>query len=78
MSDAELLATIIHAGHSTAAARDLAARLLERFGGLRQVLQADCDALMAEYGIGRSESIVVTHTGCERFSNLPREVIIKR
>ena len=31
-----------------------------------------------EYGIGFSETIVVTETGCERFSNLPREVIIKR
>ena len=30
-----------------------------------------------EFGIGFSESIVVTQTGCERFSNLPREVIIK-
>jgi Xaa-Pro dipeptidase len=31
-----------------------------------------------EYGIGFSESIVVTETGCERFSNMPREVVIKR
>ncbi len=31
-----------------------------------------------EFGIGFSESIVVTETGCERFSNLSREVIIKR
>lgn len=31
-----------------------------------------------EFGIGFSESIVVTETGCERFSKLPREVIIKR
>lgn len=59
MSDAELLATIIHAGHNTAAARDLAERLLERFGGLRQVLHADCDALTAEYGVGRSRSAVI-------------------
>jgi len=59
MSDAELLATIIHAGHSTAAARDLAERLLRRFGGLRQVLHADCDALTAEYGVGRSRSAVI-------------------
>ncbi len=44
MSDAELLAMIIHAGDSTTVARDLAERLLERFGGLRQVLHADCDA----------------------------------
>ena len=30
-----------------------------------------------EFGIGFSESIVATPTGCERFSNLPREVDIK-
>lgn len=30
-----------------------------------------------EYGIGFSESIVVTETGCERLSKLRREVIIK-
>ncbi len=59
MSDAELLAMIIHAGDSTAAARDLAERLLSRFGGLRQVLHADCDALTAEYGVGRSRSAVI-------------------
>ena len=30
-----------------------------------------------EYGIGFSESIVVTETGCERLSKMPREVVIK-
>ena len=30
-----------------------------------------------EFGIGFSESIVVTETGCERMSSLPREVVIK-
>ena len=30
-----------------------------------------------EYGIGYSESIVVTNDGCEKFSNLPLELIIK-
>ncbi len=30
-----------------------------------------------EFGIGFSESIVVTETGCERFSELPCEVVIK-
>ncbi len=30
-----------------------------------------------EYGIGFSESIVVTETGCERLSELPREIVIK-
>lgn len=30
-----------------------------------------------EYGIGFSETILVTETGCERFSALPREVVVK-
>ncbi len=30
-----------------------------------------------EYGIGFSETILVTETGCEHFSSLPREVIVK-
>ncbi|WP_137388495.1 M24 family metallopeptidase [Rhodoligotrophos defluvii] len=30
-----------------------------------------------EYGIGFSESILVTENGCERFSKLPREIVIK-
>jgi Xaa-Pro dipeptidase len=30
-----------------------------------------------EFGIGSSESIVVTETGCERLSQLPREIVIK-
>jgi Xaa-Pro dipeptidase len=30
-----------------------------------------------EYGIGFSETIVVTKTGCERLSKLPREVVVK-
>jgi Xaa-Pro dipeptidase len=30
-----------------------------------------------EYGIGFSESVHVTEKGCERFSSLPREIIIK-
>ncbi len=30
-----------------------------------------------EFGIGFSESIIVTETGCERLSKLPREIVIK-
>ena len=30
-----------------------------------------------EFGIGFSETIRVTQTGCERFSVLPREIIVK-
>ena len=30
-----------------------------------------------DYGVGFSETIRVTDTGCERFSALPREVVVK-
>jgi Xaa-Pro dipeptidase len=33
--------------------------------------------LYREWGIGFSETIRVTNTGCERFSKLPREILIK-
>ena len=33
--------------------------------------------LYRDYGIGFSETIRVTDTGCERFSTLPREIIVK-
>ncbi len=59
MSDAELLAAIIHSGSGVSAAYELADRLLSRFGGLRQLLQADADDLMAERGIGVSRSAVI-------------------
>jgi DNA repair protein RadC len=58
-SDAELLALFIHGGYGTAAALDLATRLLTRFGGLRQLLQADGDDLEAECGIGVSKSAII-------------------
>ena len=59
MSDAELLATVIHAGNNSAAAHDLAERLLSRFGGLRQVLHANANALTAVHGIGGARSALL-------------------
>jgi DNA repair protein RadC len=59
MSDAELLATLIHSGNSGPAARELAERLLTRFGSLRQLLHADPDALLAEHGIGASRTTII-------------------
>ena len=56
VSDAELLATLLHGGTSKDKAYDLARRLLSRFGGLRQLLQADIDSLMAEQGVGACRS----------------------
>jgi DNA repair protein RadC len=59
MSDAELIAMLIHCGSGKATAYNLASQLLSRFGGLRQLLHADRDALMAEPGIGASRSEIL-------------------
>ncbi len=59
MSDAELLATLICRGNIRTADRDLAAGLLSRFGGLRQLLHADSEALCAEPGIGPVRASII-------------------
>jgi len=53
-SDVELLATCIRGGSSPTIAIDLAERLLNRFGGLRQLLQADSKLIIAEKGVGNA------------------------
>ncbi len=58
-SDAELLAKFIHAGSSSTAAQNLAARLLDQFGGLRQLLHADDEALIAMHGVGVSRATII-------------------
>lgn len=58
-SDAELLALFIRSGNGNRAAFALAQRLLSRFGGLRQLLQADPAILGAEHGIGASKSAII-------------------
>jgi len=50
-SDIELLAALIRSG-GHAAAIDLAARLLDRFGGVRQLLNAERELILREKGIG--------------------------
>jgi DNA repair protein RadC len=60
MGDAELLAIIIHGGSRGPAARELAAGLLCRYGGLRQLLHADRDALCGEPGIGPARAAIIT------------------
>ena len=59
MSDAELLATLFCSGDTRGSACALAAQLLSRFGGLRALLHADGEALMAEHGIGVSRSATI-------------------
>ena len=50
-SDTELVAALIRSG-GQAAAIDLAARLLDRFGGVRQLLNAERELILREKGIG--------------------------
>jgi DNA repair protein RadC len=59
VSDVELLATLIRSGIGGVSASDLAASLLARFGGLRQLLHADRDALVAEPGIGTVRATII-------------------
>jgi DNA repair protein RadC len=53
MSDGELLALLIRGGDS------VATDLLNRHGGLREVLHADHEALIAERGIGASRAQII-------------------
>jgi DNA repair protein RadC len=50
-SDIDLLAALIRSG-GQAAAIDLATRLLDRFGGVRQLLNAERELILREKGIG--------------------------
>ncbi len=52
LSDAELIAVFLRTGFSGNSALDLAQRLLRRFGGLRQLANADRAAVCGEPGIG--------------------------
>ena len=52
-SDIELLAALIRSG-GQAAAVNLATRLLDRFGGVRQLLNADRELILREKGIGEA------------------------
>ncbi|NNK31971.1 MAG: DNA repair protein RadC [Xanthomonadales bacterium] len=58
-SDAELLATVIVARGSKAAAHDTALQLIRCFGSLRALLQADRKAILDCSGIGRARLAVL-------------------
>ena len=50
--DVELIATLIRAGGSTVEGRELAARLVDRYGDIRRLLHADTAAVLAIKGMG--------------------------
>ena len=52
LSDAELLAVLLGSGVAGRNVLDLARGLLVRFGGLRQFLEAEREAVLREPGIG--------------------------
>lgn len=52
LSDAELLAIFLRTGVKGKSVMDLARELLARFGGLRGLIEADCEQLIAAAGIG--------------------------
>jgi len=52
LSDAELLAILLRIGNRGCSALDLARHLISEFGGLRGLLEADRDALIAQPGLG--------------------------
>ncbi|MGQ7246765.1 RadC family protein [Halomonas sp. V046] len=52
LSDAELLAIMLRVGIAGRSAVDLARDVLGAFGGLRPLLEADCEELCAQRGLG--------------------------
>ncbi len=59
LSDADLLAVLISSGVGVDTSRQLAKRLLRRFGSLRALLQADAESITAERGIGVARAAVL-------------------
>ena len=59
LSEAELLAVFFRSGSSADGAADVSKRLLDRFGGLRELLLAGDEQLSVEEGIGASRLAVL-------------------
>jgi DNA repair protein RadC len=55
LSDAELLALLLHTGYRNCSALELARQLLTQFGGLDGLMRADRSALLACPGVGESK-----------------------
>ncbi len=56
LSDAELLAMLLRTGAAQIPAVELSAALLNDFGGLRGLLQADLRTLEQQHGLGPAKS----------------------
>ncbi|HEX4896305.1 MAG TPA: DNA repair protein RadC [Solimonas sp.] len=57
LSDAELLAIFLRTGLPGRSAVDLARDLVARYGGLRPLMQASCQAFCAEKGLGQAKFV---------------------
>ena len=55
LSDAELLAVLLHTGHRDCSALELARKLIAQFGGLGGLMRADRTRLLACPGIGSAK-----------------------
>ena len=69
MSDVELLSVLFERGEFTRPALALSRRLLDRFGGIRQTLNASPDELIAVRGIGavRRRTLVAVRELAQRY-----------
>lgn len=56
LTDAELLALMLRTGTAAQSAVEIGRELLQRFGGLRQLLSADIDSLLAQGGLGQAKA----------------------
>jgi DNA repair protein RadC len=76
LTDAELLAILLRTGAARVSAVDLAAGLLDRFGGLRGLLQADRGSLERQHGLGpvKSSQLLAVLELSERFLS---EIVIR-
>lgn len=59
LSDSELLALLIQSGTKNQSSVDCARALLQRFGNLRAVIDADCKALCEQPGLGPAKFALV-------------------